>query len=585
MRKALLVATLAFAACGGEESGPATLEPEPGPVEVADDRGAARSGDETAERAEGPVQEDDPQPPLPAPEEGRVHVFVVPEGGRLTAQPDSPIRYGGSRFESEESPRLAALLSSRMEELRRSTLAIDERDWGTRSTLGSVPLASAHLVSVVWSVYAYDSRDISETKPYAYHFRIEEDVVEPMDVADAFVPGTDLSALVRESCQRERETDELVSCELFDRNFALALGENQLLVYSESPTEDQLEIDYRDIAEHLVAEGPLARSFDRVGLTTRTVEVTTPLPRESRIREVERWAVMPMGTLAELASAWSTLSAESRAATEIVGGYLVGRDEGAARAAARALGTEASHVRIRTFEGIPPVSLRLVRTHREIDLLSDPREVGVPTAHLARGTLVVATEPLESASEEVYVVARPGTEGYIEGRRLTADRVCAPELGPFLRGLPAAARSSARTGTLRVALTGGSSARATYVTEHDGVTHVEVRRIDDDCTIGRSLTRFSRPGTFSQVSFTHTTRQGGESLVVTVTGGEGASVSAHRLGSAEPVWSRPLEAGARVETSVREEDLWFPIVVHPGSGPPLQVGWGDSGPTLPEQER
>lgn len=587
-RISILTFALSLLACGGEEASPgATTEPEAQEAEPTAE--SAETPDEAdTTRAETPTLEADepPQPTLPSPEEGQVHVFVVPEGGELMLRLDSDVTYAAGEFECADE-RLARILDGRVAELERAALASANMGdaWAEISSSCEVPLASSHLVSVACFVTAYDEREYSETKSFAYHLRIDDGAVYDMALADVFVPGTDLDVLVRDECARYNEEEEgEVRCADFDRGATVSLGETGLIVrvFSESePTE--FEVMYEDLSEHLVASGPLALSFDRTGLTTRALDVEPGAVQESSIREVERWAALPMGPVTELAAAWATLPAEQREATSIVGGYLVGSDEAAARAAARALGTEAAQVHAHLREGVPPMELRLVRTNREVPVREAGNEDADVVRTLPRGTILVATEaPSQEARGYAHVIAHGELEGYVEGRRLESDGICVPDIVPFLATRPESARLATRTRTLRTSLAQGSWGRATYVAEVEGSTHVEVRRIEDGCSVDRSLARFSRAGSFEQLTITRTARRGGESLIVTVTGGSERAVSAHSFGSAEPVWTRPLGERDRVETSVREEESWFPIVVHPASGSPIQIVWGEDGPAINE---
>lgn len=599
-RLAYLVIALALGSCGEEAPEPApTIEPDEQAVTEPVETAPEESSTPTAEAEEPQSMEpqpteatppDAPQPSLPTPEPGRAHVFVVPEGVELRVEELADLAIEGVETRSRtvgpdrsvsypEIPhpdaRTRRLLNERIAAL---AVAADARQappgrgWQGDTTC-EVQLATEHLVSIVCTTSVADERGMWETGVGAFHLKVE-DGVQDLQLAELFVPETDFAAIVREACSEEG--GDYHACDRWQ--YAIAIDAYGLViqgVYGET-VFDPLAIPYEELADRLLASGPLARSLDRRDVTTRAIDVAAAAHATAGPL-VERWAVMPMAAFSDLAAAWASLPPEQRQTVQRAGSYLVATDAASARAAASTLGTEASEVRApATNDG-----LVLVRAARDASLLDQPERDATVLRVLPRGTIFVTAEsPSGEGARYIQAVAHAELSGFVDRRQLDEASVCAPDLAPFLATLPQAAQSNARTRTLRSALAEGSWGRATYITEIDGVSHVELRRIEDACTVDRSLLRYTRPGTVETLSVTRTARRGGESLIVTVT--TEPSVSIHTFGRSEPAWTRALASGDRVETSVRDGDAWYPIVVQRSSGNPVRVTWGESGAVVAE---
>ncbi|HEY8427115.1 MAG TPA: hypothetical protein VIL20_02025 [Sandaracinaceae bacterium] len=590
-RLVALLVSLACSACGEDR-------PEPPPALVSQREAQPTSAAEPAPpetAALGPPSDPAPAPadesapaPLPAPQPGVAHVFVVPEGAELAIDSDAIVDLDpeGPPDPDGLSPSAERLVAERIERFRAATLRelapFDLGD-GFAATC-EANLATRHFVSVVCRASTYGER--GETAEYARTklLAVEGSTVRDLELASLFLPGTDVKAIAREACDRFAEREDRRACNIPDDEWAFGLAEDGVLVlFAQGTMEEVAEfvLPYASVADRLLAAGPLALALDRRGITTRAVPVDPSAAAAIAAngpRRVARWAVAPMGATADLAAAWASLPEEQRARVSRADDYLVAADEASARAVAAILGTTATEVQVSESGGQP---LTLARAARDVPLLRAPSRDAEVIATLPRGTLLVVDGPLDEAvARHPRVVVHAELSGFADVRRLSAAGVCAPDLAPFLEILPANARQAARTRTLRTALAEGGWGRATYVTKVEGTSHVALLRLGAGCTAERVLAQFTRPGTVERLETTRTARRGGETLVVTVT--DEPSVSVHRFGSAEPLWTHALSTGERVETSVREADAWFPVVIQRPSAPPLRVTWGEAGITVAE---
>ena len=341
----------------------------------------------------------------------------------------------------------------------------------------------------------------------------------------------------------------------------------------ETFTPDPYELPYIDIASQILVRGPLGRALDRRNIGTRAIEVereTAPAPATGTMR----WTVGAPGAKTYLAARFGALSPEHRGVVRRAGEYLVAPDAAVARAVAAALGTRAAERRV---EG-EPSEMHLVSVRRDAELLRSPGRDSESLASLERGTILVTPTSLDSSERYWRVVVHEGLVGFIDRRRLETDDVCAPALAPFLAGFDTGERTALAVRTRRVALSSGSWGRATFIAETDETSHIELRRMGAECAVDRSLLRYTRPGTVRSLSTTRTQRRGGESLIVTVT--SEPSVSIHRYGNAEPLFTRALTSGREVAVSESEEDAWFPVVITGGESPPVRIAWTDEGPAV-----
>jgi hypothetical protein len=594
---ALITLAAALVACG-EDAPPETASIQPTSPE---ENSAPESKPEDPVLTEvGPEDSQDPAPvenavpqapptPLPIVEPGRAHLFVVTDDTlfmmdeRFTLEmedrerqrgPERTIRYPHLLHPDGQVQRL---LNERIAAFAAAQDQPTPASEGGGTSCGA-PLATRYIVSLTCTTETMiGDRDDGEVKKEALLLAIGDGGVREIALAELFLPGTDFQAIARQACEDERRDYDDNHCNDAEHT-RIALDDTGLeityynrFIEMGQALEEEITVAYDELADRLLATGPLAASLDRAGLTTRTVEAgasaAAPAPG------VASWAVMPMGSFADLAAAWAALPAEQRANVVRAGSFLVGTNEAAARAAATTLGTQASQVTAPP----PGGTFVVVTTRREMPLQSQPDRDADAILQIARGTLLVTTESPSAEGERFLPVAvHAELFGYIDRRQLDDANVCLPDLGPFLETLPEAARTSARVRTMRHALAEGDWGRATYVTRIDNQSHVEVRRVEAGCTVDRSLARFTRRGTVQSVGLTRTAQRGGEPLIVTIT--DEPSVSLHRFGSPEPAWFRVLGAGDRIETSVREADAWYPIVVERTSGDPVRLTWGESGP-------
>jgi hypothetical protein len=516
----------------------------------------------------------------------------VPEGASLVIDEDKISELAMFEPYAEEvgddplSRRQQRLLAAQVRQIEAAARAELRRGYDGCESQCDVLLATRHFASVSCLLTLHDERGGSDFALKTALLAIDAAGVREIPVESVFVPGTDLRALVRRACARATppvpEDSGQTGCPSRSESLPLGLAAEGVTVSRVTRREEreELVLPYAEVADVLLASSPLARSLNLEGVTTREVTIDPrfmPDPGPA-VPEVTRWAVMPPASRAELATAWTLLPAEQRASLRRADTFLVAPDAATARAAAASLGTTASEVRVPDAAS-PPFTL--ARTTREIPLLDDAGPDAEVLATLPRGTLVVVEGPLDEAVTRYPAVSvHAGLAGYADARRMEAGELCAPDLQPFLDTLPAGSRADARLQTLRAALLEGTTGRATYVTTIEGTTYVMLRRLGAGCVLDRQLAQFTLGGSLTRLELTRTAQRGGEPLVVSTT--SEPSVVVHRLGAAEPVWSRALQEGERIDTSVREGEAWIPVSVIRPSGPALHVTFAETGAVVTE---
>jgi hypothetical protein len=609
VRATSLIVIVLLWACGEEPpAAPQTIRPEPAREETAEAPSKAPPARDTEEPVQVEAEPEEaraPAPPLPAPVPGRAHLFVLGDDSALfideeglldTEQLSRPNgREREVRFPHVQHPdvRVRRLLAERIAafavahdnartEDENRAMRRPPPDWedGEGHTECGAALAMPTIVSVICVAHWTNSRNEGSTRTKFMTLAIEDGAVREIELAELFLPGTNALRTVIEAAEAQAEEDgeggqlaihpgarpEQVAFGIDNEGFVLAAAEAQ-----NTDFDFEYIVPFDLLTDALLATGPLAESFVREDVTTRSVEVTDT-PRQAS--GTPRWAVMPMASVSDLGAAWMSLAPEQRAVLRRAGSYLVAPDEAVARTIATALGTNAAQVLAPAEEA----TFVIVSTRHEVPMRSQPGgETDVRM--LERGTLLVAPDDPGGATGERHlaVAAHGDLHGFVDRRQLELA-TCVPDLAPFLATLPEAARRSAALRTLRNSLSEGGWGRVTYITEIDGQSHVELRRLEEGCAVGRAIAHFTRPGRVTSLATTRTAARGGDSLIVTVT--SEPSVSIHALGAAEPAWTRALSPGERVETSQREGDAWFPVVVVRPSGEPLRISWGESGPRV-----
>ncbi|MCB9594554.1 MAG: hypothetical protein H6719_17610 [Sandaracinaceae bacterium] len=606
----LLLGSVSLIACGEDAPAPQPVQPTPEdestpPPTATDDEtpeDPPAPDPEATAPTPRPPEEPTEQPDVPAPREGFARLFAVEDEdllGFAYEEPELEVERITRELSDQDSvsypaiafpdPRIGALVNERIEQLASTMQAglSPGRSREARYTSCDVRAKSRSFVSVLCEATEADERDGREIELRSLHLAIEDGGVREVALAELFVPGTDLTELARQACleENDEESREREFCEdrehygvelIVESEGIKAIQTGWFDVFGDGGVE--IELPYTELADSLLATGPLARALDRTDIETREVALTAEQRGAARPAEAGalRWAVTPMAASTDLAAAWGSLSAETRGRVQRAGNYLVAPDEATARAVATELGATAAQVRIP--EAAVP-ALTLVRAAREITLLEQPVRGAEVTRTLPRGTVLVATAPLaEATARYPQVVAHAGLVGYVDVRSLSASDVCAPDLAPFLESLPEAARPSARTHTLRDALTQGSWGRATYVTSIDGTSHVQLRRVEAGCAVGDALAGFTRAGAITRLDVALTARRGGDSLVITAS--DEPSVTIHRFGAPEPVWTHALAATDTWQTSVRDGEQWYPLVITRAAGDPIRVAWGETGPVV-----
>lgn len=436
-------------------------------------------------------------------------------------------------------------------------------------------LATAELVSIQCSrerVSARSAFDLVAVGYAAKTWRIEDGALRAMAFADAFVPGADLPAILARGCRQFAERTEARETELDCRESAdlparaafgvegVNVGTDDLATELTLPSS--FVVTYDDMAEHLLATGPLAASLYRRRATTREVSIDparrTPGPRTRRV-----WAIGVMASPAESAMRWLAIPAAQREAVQLVDGYLVAPAHELAQSLASALGLVARQVEVPA--DARAMTLRAQQTTRETPLRVDARRAAPVARILPRGTIVVTTgEPREGHAR---AFASADADGYVDVRALGPADACLPDFAPVLAAVPESARADAVVATLRVITQQLGGTRAVFATELGSTIHVELRRVDDSCVAETLITRFDRPGArLTYFGLSHTERSAGRALVVTTAEGEGISLTVHAYDGGESLYRGVLREGQRVTGGRSEGEMWYPVVILDADG-------------------
>ena len=463
----------------------------------------------------------------------------------------------------------------------------------------------------------------AETTGYAaLTLEIEGGEVRPMPLADAFVPGTDLSSILARGCDRcAREESTLFADYVDCRNPGIveraAFGRDGVEVNLVAWDPGQVEIDcpivvpYDDLANDLLASGPLAGALYRRRARTREIQIDpsrrAPTPPSSTM-----WAVGPMFSPAEAAQHWLRLPAAQRDAVRLVDGYLTAPSPDAARAAATVLGFSARQVSVSTAAA--PLALRALQLTRDSPMRVDARRAAPVARALLRGTFIAAAG--DAVEGYVRAFAAADADGYVDVGATGPADACMPDVAPVLASLPEDARAGAAAATLRVFTRQAGRGRAIFATELGERIHVEIRRVSDACVADEVIARFDRPGArLAYLGLTHSERGTGAALVVTLDDGgpppadDGAhdppdaravglpwspplrqgrdahdpgapaQVAVFAYDGGRPIFSGPLGRGERVANGRNEGDVWYPITVLDADGRPAG-GFTWTGQTL-----
>lgn len=550
-------------ACGGDpEPAPVTevvAEPEvdPAPEPPAEVDPPAPPTDDPVPAPPAPAAPSPPTVTGPSPPPGQIPeaMWLDTEARERRTGPERSVT-----FPTVAHPDVAATLNARIEARARGLDARvkDLGDFG--ETFCEATLATRHLVSVLCIGSSTDERGMTTAEAEASHFAIDADGVRDFAVADAFAPGTDLDAFAQETCERGGGSE--LRCRETRTRHAITFdpdGVRVLPSWSED-IADGAVTPYAALGERLRRSGPLADSLDGHPLLSPGGP-TTP-----------RWAVLEADAVNSLA-AWASLPEPLREGLRLAGRHLVAEDESAARAVATHLGTEPTLTPAPSRASAP----LFVRVAREAPLLANGDRDALELRQLPRGTVLVTDRRPPDEARYAYAVVHGGQSGWVDARRLEVEEVCAPALEPFVESLPTSKRAAARRLTERNVLAQGGWGRATYVFEDETETHIALRRVGDGCAVERPLAAFTRSGPLRSLAMTRSASRGGEPLIVTVTS---ESVAVHRFGEREPAWTHDLASGDVVETSQREEDAWFPVVVRRADGVPVRLSWGEAGPRV-----
>jgi hypothetical protein len=591
---ASLLATMLIGACTDPEpTRPHEITPEPAREAPPPEARSEPAREQEPQTQVSPPEQAPAPAPLPPPIPGRAHLFVLDDGEALRVDEARQLRVarlrrprgrdGEDQYPEVHHPdeRIRRLLNEKIVGFARADVRWDGElhvSPSVRDDADNVScrarLATSRIVSVLCQTRWWGERGTDALQSSAVTFLIDDDGVHELEVSELFVPGTDITAAMAAAVERPDDDAAPIPADV-----VLAIGAEGFVIqprhylFEDEQGEAEYDAPFTALTDVLLATGPLAEALARPGLSTRTIDAPDP-PREPA--GASRWAVMPMAAFPDHAAAWLSLGPDHRVVLRRAGSHLVAPDEATARAVAGMLDTTASAVAAPAEDA----AFVIVSTRHEVPLRSQPGSED-EVRLLERGTLLVTTEDPSGAAGERHlrVAAHTDLYGFVDRRQLELA-TCVPDLAPFLATLPEAARRSAALRTLRNSLSEGSWGRVTYVTEIDGQSHVELRRVEEGCTAGRAIAHFTRPGRVTSLATTRTAARGGDSLIVTVT--SEPSVSIHTLGAAEPSWTHALSPGERVETSQREGDTWFPVVIVRPSGEPLRVSWGEGGPSIAE---
>ncbi len=606
--------------CGEDEApAPARVSPEPTASSESTEEPVARpepsrTPEPIAEEPQPAAPETDrpipASPPLPAPssDPNRAHVFAVSndEDQDFGAEDDlseEDLRVGERLFipEAAQRPeedvvipyplrsdnevqleikypsfrypdaRLTRLVNERVRSFARaqaSTRAPGVECTGT---------ATLHFVSIGCSMHKVSERSSFDVEAVSYSaltLGIENGELRPMTLADAFVPGADLPALLAQGCEREVGEEELEGIDCRARPEFLAnasFGSVGIVVSiddnsSEWTQPGSFQVPYDSLAGHIVARGPLAESLYRRRATTREIRIDpsrrAPSPPSRSVSAIGR-----MSSPADAAALWSRLAAPQRDTLQFLDGYLIAPSADAARAAATALSLSAREVQVSTTAS--PLALRALQVTRETPLRIDSRRTAPIARTLPRGTLVIGSgDPIDGHTR---VFANANADGYVDVRALGPADPCSPDPAPALASVPESSRASAAATTLRVLTRQAGGARAIFATELGSTIHIELHRVSDACVAERAITRFDRPGArLTYLGLSHTERRAGQALIVTLDDGEPAEVAVHSYDGGRPLFSSRLGEGQRIGSGRSEGEAWYPLVVLDAEGE--QVG-------------
>ncbi len=499
------------------------------------------------------------------------HLFIPEQASWPSEQEEIPIPMGRDsevefsiafpRFEHEDA-RLARLVNERVREFARSRASA--RDPGVTCD----GIATAQLVSIRCSTYHLSARSIYDAEPGAYSamtLRISGGEVRPMTLTDAFVPGTDVNALLARGCEKYVEEEELEG-DNFDCRAAAHLadhasfGARGIEVNTDTTPTEMMDVGtftvpYDDVAAQLLARGPLAESLYRRRARVREIDIDPsrrPAPPPTRAA----WAVGAMGSTADAAMAWMALPAASRDAIRVVDGYLVAPSEEAARASAGPLPVR----QVQVSTTATAIALRAMQLTRESPLRVTARRTAPIARTLPRGALVVAVG--DTVDGHVRVLATADADGFIEARALGPADACVPDLAPVLASLPEPARANAAATTRRVFTGQAGGARAIFATELGSSVHIELYRVSEACALESAIARFDRAGpSLTFIGITHTEQRAGQPLIVTTTGGDSPDIAVHTYDGSRQVFSTPLAEAQRVAVGRSEDGTFYPVVV------------------------
>ncbi|MFK7988060.1 MAG: hypothetical protein AB8I08_18720 [Sandaracinaceae bacterium] len=583
-----LLATVLVLGCG---------ESEPAPEPIVDDESQPSVASPSEPETESPAPEEEsltaeheapsPEteaPPLPEPRPDVVHVFVVGEDGdlaiysedqaletqRVDRELPDEVTLAFPRF-THPDPRLGGLINERVEAFAmRQATGEGGLEVGVNCT---ARLATPTLVSLACEKSVYDDRDFADTRALrTLLLAADARGVREIELASLFLPDADLPGRVRDACLEDAEETGVCNDERDPPGITLEEdGIRATYVNAMEPID--IEIAYIEVADQIRATGPLAESFERHNVTTRSITVTTD-PSEL-VSGPPRWVASPMMSADDLASAWLSLPESERGELRALGSHLVAENEALALRAATRLGHQAQHIPV----GDTALALTVVEVARDSDLLAAPDRDAEVVRRLSRGVVGVALAPLdEDVARFPRVIVHRGLAGFVDVRRLSTEDVCVPDLAPFLAGFPEGERRARRLATHRRTLSSGSWGRADFLSAREENTTVEMRRLESGCQVDRALVRFAQPGPVTRLDTTRTQRRGGDPLVVSV-GPE--RVQVHVYGQPEPTWEHALTPGDEVRVGQRDEDRWLPIVIAHDGREPLEVAWIDGALGVP----
>jgi len=208
--------------------------------------------------AEAPVQE-----PAAEPDEERCdEAFRIESARLLSLGPDRRHRIGANSFAFPElthpDERVQRLLDERIAELgaRALGLRVGDAPDPSPSRGCAVWLATSDVVSVNCYTTQFDGAARGATASRGFHLSIDGGEVRELALAELFVPGTDMNAIVREVC--ENETDDADGCGAREQP-VISLDDAGLVFEWNEGVE--LHLPYCAVGDRLLDTGPLARSL------------------------------------------------------------------------------------------------------------------------------------------------------------------------------------------------------------------------------------------------------------------------------------------------------------------------------------